>query len=175
MRRTIVALALLPLLLMTTPASAARVIDPQDSLGHRLDLRVFAVHRQPNGATKVVLITYGEWRDRTVSQATHNRLFVLMDLNGDGRLDCRGYVSANGTNGLYFATQGAGCADGPFGVNHPNPHKAGILIPAGSPANPAHVWFAAGASRLATAHPPCASVCRDRAPDSGWLTVSASP
>lgn len=171
MRRTFIALALLPVLLMTTPASAARVIDPQDSPGHRLDLRVFAVHRLASGATRVVLITYGDWRERTVSQGTHNRLYVLMDLNGDGRRDCRGYVSANGTNGLYFATEGHACDAGPFAVHHPNPHKAGIVLPRGSRANPAHAWFAAGASRLVTPHGPCAAICLDRAPDHGWLTV----
>ncbi len=164
----------------TAASSPARAhaADPRDS-GGRLDLKtVSAVAR--DGVLTLRLTTYGAWSSRilrgtrgTAGPAPgRNRLVVLYDTNGDGRPDYTGrIVFWQGHLALWIT--GHGRALEPVPVRRPNGQTASFAhaVDALFPAGQGRKTLGIAVESVDRQARDCSPVCRDRAPNRGWIRV----
>jgi hypothetical protein len=142
--------------------------DPRDT-GGKLDLRsVKAV--QDGTLVRLKISTYGPWASKLLQPTAHGRasatgLTVYYDVNGDATADYTGRIVYRG--GLYEWITGRGKSLEPVPVMRPTPSSASFT-------HPVDALFPAGAQSSRKLRLMVVSVYRkrDRAPNTGWLTVS---
>jgi hypothetical protein len=165
-------LAVAALLLVPAGAIAS---DPND-VGGKLDLRsVKAV--QDGSLLRLTVSTYGPWASKLLKSGGGGRsgprvgvnaLAVYYDVNGDGKTDYTGRIVYRG--GLFVWITGKGKAFQPVPVSRPTPssasftHPVDVLFPEGTP-SPRKLRLAVVSLYRK----------RDRAPNTGWLTVTFGP
>jgi hypothetical protein len=165
-------LAVAALLLVPAGAIAS---DPND-VGGKLDLRsVKAV--QDGSLLRLTVSTYGPWASKLLKSGGGGRsgprvgvnaLAVQYDVNGDGKTDYTGRIVYRG--GLFVRITGKGKAFESVPVSRPTPssasftHPADVLFPEGTP-SPRKLRLAVVSLYRK----------RDRAPNTGWLTVTFGP
>jgi hypothetical protein len=151
------------------PAAASQVTDPNDVSG-KLDLKVLAGTKTAKRAPLFIKIqTYGNWAKSVLKDSGDNRVYVLFDVDGDGKTDYTGEISESGGK-LHMDISGSGSSFEPLPVKHPNGHTLKTAVPGDSPPNPkGTVWLAVRSAFKDTGS--CATTCKDRLPDSAWLEV----
>lgn len=154
---------------LSAPAGASQIGDPNDVVG-KLDLKTLTGTKASTSAPlHITIVTYGNWKARVLRASTHNRIFVLFNTNSDPAVEYVGTIVRSG-GALHMDIEGSGSTFEPLPVQHPNGHTITTIVPGSSPPNPDGNVRIAARSRFRN-QTSCSTVCRDRAPNSGWLTV----
>jgi len=165
----VASLATLAVLLAAAPAGATQASDPEDVSG-KLDLKqITATKADATAPLHITIVTYENWKKKALSDSGHNRVFVLFNTDSDSKAEYVGEIYESGGN-LVMVITGSGSAFEPLPVRHPNGHTLKTVVPGSSPPNPDGNVGVAAKSRYTDAGD-CATACKDRAPNGGWLTV----
>ena len=152
------------------PAAAASLDDPPYARGP-LDLKRLVAFKHDAGAPlHVTVVTYGTWPANTRRQRSEPDLHHLQSRSrGRTRVHGRGLLP---DGNLWMRIEDrAGAFVRRVEVRHPEGDVIRVTIPAGLPNPNGHAWIAV-AEHWVTETGPCADICRDRVPGSGWLKVT---
>jgi hypothetical protein len=156
-------------------AQAATLItrqDPNDTPG-TLDMQVIGGQKDRPAAPLVVgLRTFHGWHDALLKSTGSNRIFVYFNINKDRDAEYVGEISTMDGQ-LVMTITGKGDTFPPIKVTRTDASTIRVSIPRSSPANPRGSVKIAISTTLTKSTGPCASACVDRAPDTGWLTITS--
>jgi hypothetical protein len=156
---------------LATPAGATQIGDPNDVAG-KLDLKtLIGTKAGASAPLHITIVTYGDWRKRLLRESAHNRIFVLFNTDSDTSPEFVGTISESG-GALHMVITGSGSSFEPLPVHHPNGHTITTVVPGSSPPNPDGNVRIAARSRFRN-QTTCSTVCKDRIPNGGWLTIPA--
>ena len=168
-RRVLTAIAAVACAMVAAaPAWGVVASDPNDVAGG-LDLRSVTATLGGSGLLTVTVRTWDPWSNGTLPAGSPNRLFVLFDVDSDGVTDYKARLLSDAGTLIALIT-GQGQAFEPVPVQRPSGAKARFAFPADVILLNGHVGVAA---RSVYKGGPCASACKDRAPDASWLEVVA--
>ena len=153
------------------PAAAASLLDPPYARGP-LDLKRLIANKHDAGAPlHVRVVTYESWPASTLDVAGQNRIFVSFNPDHQGGREYVGEVLFKEGRLWMRIEDRAGTFVRRVSVSHPAGDVITVTIPKGLPNPNGHSWVAAS-EHWVTVTGPCAEVCRDRIPGSGWLKVT---
>ena len=153
------------------PAVAASLDDPPYARGP-LDMKRLVAYKHDAGAPlHVTVVTYGTWPANILDAEGRNRIFIIFNPDHEGEREYTGEVFFRNGNLWMRIEDRAGTFVRRVEVRHPEGDVIRVTIPAGLPNPNGHAWIAV-AEHWVTETGPCADVCRDRVPGSGWLKVT---
>ena len=153
------------------PANAAFVDDPAQARGP-LDLkRLVANKHDATAPIHLSIVTYGNWRARLLDRAGPNRIFVLFNPDRSGDEDFIGEIMFRDGRLWMRVTRPNGTFIRWIRANHPTRSIVRVTVPRGLP-NPDGLSWLSAREEYKTAIGDCASTCRDRIPDGGWLKLT---
>jgi hypothetical protein len=100
-----------------------------------------------------------------------NRIYVLFNPDRSGDADFIGEIFFREGLLRMRVTRPNGTFVRLIRAYHPTGHIVRVTVPRGLPNPDGHSWLAA-TEEFTTADGPCASICRDRIPDTGWLKLT---
>lgn len=163
---------LLAAILVTTlgPAAGGTSLTDPDDVAGKLDLATLSGTKSEDAAPlKIRITTHENWAARLLRDSGRNRVWVLFNVDTDPEPEYRGEIVYTGGD-LVMLIEGEGSSFEPLPVRHPDGHTLRTTVPGGSPPNPEGRVRIAARSRFVD-EADCASGCRDRAPNGGWLLV----
>ena len=145
--------------------------DPNDTAG-ALDIEVIAgVKDRVAAPLQLGVRTFHAWHDALLKTKGPDRIFILFNINKDSDAEYVGEIST--TDGKMTMTiTGKGDTLKPIAVTRVDGRTIRVSIPRNSPANPRGAAKIAIRTTLTKSSGPCSSVCEDRGPDKGWLTIA---
>ncbi|MCC6222419.1 MAG: hypothetical protein IT201_02890 [Thermoleophilia bacterium] len=149
-----------------SPAAAVTATDPDDTAG-KLDVRKVVVTDTASSVT-VTVKTWGSWSTDVLASG-QNRLAILFDSDLDGAWDYRGrIIKSSGV--LVLLLSGRGNSYEPLPVERPSSQAVSFTVPTDAVGTAGADLQVVATSRYRDSGS-CATACKDRAPDSGWLLV----
>lgn len=169
-RRLSILVVPLLLLALAVPAQATLPPDPNDTPG-RLDLLLALAERGPVGEPVTIMVgTYDDWKKSVLARPGRNRMIVLFSTDGDNEPEYKGRVYAVGKR-LTIMISGSGESFENLPVRRPDASTIKTIIPASSPVS--GDFGLAVRTVYRTDRGSCSTACRDRYPDSGYISYPA--